>query len=296
MMRSFYLKLFVVVAVILAVSFAVFTGIFRKSETPVIQAPIEEKKIPWPESRTIGFSVEKRPILSYKYGKGENHIVFVGGIHGGYEWNSVILAYLLTDYLDENQAIIPQNLTITVIPSLNPDGVYKVVGKEGRFTIADVSVDKQILASGRFNANKVDLNRNFDCRWSPTGMWQSRIVSAGEAPFSEPESLAIKNFTIENSPDAFVFWHSQANAVYGSECGEATLPETLDILNAYSKASLYPTAKTFDGYQVTGDATDWLASQSIPAISIELKTHEAIEWEKNLAGIKALFDYYSKKN
>ena len=63
-------------------------------------------------------------------------------------------------------------------------------------------------------------------------------------------------------------------------------------MNAYSRASGYPAVKSFDQYAITGDADGWLASIGIPAITVELKTHEIVEWEGNLAGIKALFKYY----
>ena len=66
-------------------------------------------------------------------------------------------------------------------------------------------------------------------------------------------------------------------------------------MNAYSKASGYPAVKSFDAYAVTGDAEGWLASINIPAITVELQTHETIEWERNLSGIKALFEYYKLK-
>ena len=65
-------------------------------------------------------------------------------------------------------------------------------------------------------------------------------------------------------------------------------------MNAYSKASLYPAIKTFDFYAVTGDAEGWLASINIPAITVELKTHDTIELMRNLAGVKAIFKYYDK--
>jgi len=45
---------------------------------------------------------------------------------------------------------------------------------------------------------------------------------------------------------------------------------------------------------VTGDAEGWLASIGIPAITVELSTHETIEWEKNFAGIRALLDHFGK--
>ena len=120
-------------------------------------------------------------------------------------------------------------------------------------------------------------------------MWQSKTVSAGTGAFSEPEAKAVQSFVLEHTPVAVVFLHSKANAVYASECEKGILPKTLDIMNAYSKASGYSAVQSFDSYEVTGDAEGWLASINIPAITVELKTHETVEWERNLAGIKALF-------
>lgn len=298
-MRSLFTKRVIAAVIIIA---ALGSGLFIFSillDNPE-QASIEpvETKNPGPERRVIGLSVEGREIEAFTYlprrqagGNGEAHLVFVGGIHGGYEWNSVLLAYEFMDYLGANPEAIPGNLTVTVISSANPDGVYKVIGKEGRFTVGDVPTDGSTVP-GRFNAHTVDLNRNFDCKWKPEGMWRENPVSAGSAPFSEPETTAIRNFVLENDPDAFIFWHSQSNAVYASECGAGILPQTLDIMNAYSLASGYPAVRSFDSYDVTGDAEGWLASIGIPAITVELKTHETVEWERNLAGIKALFEYY----
>lgn len=253
-----------------------------------------EQTGPFEVHEVIGMSVEEREIDAYTYGNGETHLVFVGGVHGGYEWNSVLLAYQFIDYIDTNPEIIPGGLTVTVIPSANPDGLYEVISREGRFTAADVPVNTTV-GLGRFNANGVDLNRNFDCKWKPESTWRGDAVSAGSAPFSEPESRAIKNFVLKNNPDAVVFWHSQANTVYASECENGILPETLRIMEAYAKAARYLTVEVFDAYEITGDAEGWLASIGIPAITVELQTHESIEWERNLSGIKALFEYYKAK-
>ena len=251
---------------------------------PKVQSPIRH---------VLGSSVQGRQIESYTFGNGYTQLVFVGGIHGGYEWNTVILAYDLIDYLDQNPGFVPKDQSITVIPDANPDAVYRIVGRDGRFGIADVPAGSN--ASGRLNADKVDLNRNFDCDWKSTGTWQNTTVSAGTAPFSEPESTAIKNFVLEYRPAGVVFWHSQAGAVYSSNCDATATPETLAITKAYANASGYQALTTFDQYEVSGDATDWLASIGIPALTVELKTHNTIEWEQNLAGIKALINYYESK-
>jgi murein tripeptide amidase MpaA len=93
--------------------------------------------------------------------------LFVGGIHGGYEWNSILLAYEMADYLKGNPSVIPANLTVHIIPNLNPDGLFLATGLEGRFVATDITSNAMHTSGvGRFNANKVDLNRNFDCKWA----------------------------------------------------------------------------------------------------------------------------------
>lgn len=246
------------------------------------------------ERKIVGKSVEGRNIDAYIYGGGPTHLMFVGGIHGGYEWNSVLLAYQFMDYLKANPDVIPKNLTIAVIPSANPDGLYRVIKKEGRFTVKDVPNDQKLAESGRFNAHEVDLNRNFDCKWKPKGTWKSRVVSAGTSAFSEPEAQAIRDFVQTYSPASAIFWHSKAGAVYASKCEQGILPKTLDIMNVYARASGYMAIKSFDAYEVSGDAEAWLASINIPAITVELETHETVEWERNLAGVKALLNYYNQ--
>ncbi len=280
-----------IILVILCISVIVFTRL-HSSTPPVTQTEPAQLE---PQHVVIGKSLQGRTIDAYSYGTGATHLLFVGGIHGGYEWNSVLLAYTFMDYLEANPDTIPKNITVTIIPAANPDGVYAVTNKEGRFVVSDVSTSSTILASGRFNAHTVDLNRNFDCKWQPQSTWQTKIVSAGATAFSEPESIALKSFTTRVHQDAVIFWHSQSNAIYASQCLHGILPTTLDIMNAYSKASKYSSNTSFDAYSTTGAADDWLASINIPAITVELQTHNSIEWERNLSGIKALFDYFDQK-
>lgn len=294
-MKSLRKPVLITILVLVVLGALAFVSLKKSAPPPLPVETVKPVEPAGPKIKLIGKSVEGRPLTSYTFGNGKTHLLFAGGMHGGYEWNSVLLAYQVIDYLTANPSVVPASLTVSVIPSLNPDGVFKVTGKEGRFTVADVSVDKEILASGRFNAHGVDLNRNFACKWKPESMWRSKVVSAGTAPFSEPEAVALRGFVLENTPRAVVFWHSQANAVYASECEEGISQGTLDVMNTYARASGYPAVTTFDSYEISGDSEGWLASIGIPAITVELKTHETVEFERNLAGVKALLGYYATK-
>jgi predicted deacylase len=293
MPTPFSKKITVAIFALVAIGVLAFLFVYinKQDTSPALPA---KQKIQKYKTEIIGKSVEGRNIEAVTFGDGGTRLMFVGGMHGGYEYNSVLLAYKFIDYLKANPAVVPSGLSVTIVPSANPDGLYKVTGKVGRFSVADVSENTK-EGLGRFNANDVDLNRNFDCKWKSKSMWKGNVVSAGTAPFSEPEAVAIRDFVLKYNPAAVVFWHSQANAVYSSECEGGILPETTDIMNAYSRAAGYTPVDSFDAYEITGDAEGWLASINVPAITVELKTHKTVEWEKNLSGAKALFEYYAQK-
>ena len=282
------------IAVLLLITLLVVGGasLFFAEEEVAIEIIEEEVVVEKEIMQVIGKSVEGRDIEAHTYGEGDTHLLFVGGIHGGYEWNSVILAYEMIDYFKENQNDIPENITMTIIPSLNPDGVFNVTQKEGRFTEDEVIAEDQSVGKGRFNANGIDLNRNFACNWAPESTWKGNVVSAGTEAFSEPEAKALKNFIEDIKPTAVVFWHSQANAVFASSCNDGTLPETITVMNTYANAAGYAAVETFSAYSVTGDAEGWLADIGIPAVTVELETHETVEFERNIKGVKALLESY----
>lgn len=240
---------------------------------------------------SIGTSVEGNDIRAYHFGTGSDELLFVGGIHGGYEWNTALLAYQTIDYLKSNPDIIPENVTVTVIPVLNPDGLEKVVGTTERFSANDVKGD---TVPGRFNAHEVDLNRNFDCDWQASGTWQNKTVSGGSSAFSEPESQAIQKYVESHSIKGAVVWYSAAGGVFSSNCHRDVLPETLNLTSEYASASGYKAFKEFNFYDITGDMVNWLAKNDIPAISVLLSNHTDTEWDKNKAGIDAILKHYTR--
>jgi predicted deacylase len=227
------------------------------------------------------------PILSYTFGTGNTSLVWVGGMHGGSEWNTILLAYAFIDHLRLNEESIPASLSIIVIPNANPDGLFAVTRHIGRFAETDVDVDTD---NGRFNGNMVDLNRNWDCEWASTGVWQNNTVSGGTAPFSEPENQILRDFIVAADPAATVLLHSAATGVHMAGCGQID-PESRVLATVYSQASGYPIYDSFQHYAITGDASNWLAQQGFPAITVELSTHEDIDWRMNLAGLNALINH-----
>ena len=244
--------------------------------------------VPFGTITTIGYSAGGRPIENYQFGNGSTLIILIGGIHGGYEWNSTLLIYELIDYLFANPDIVPPSITLHIIPAANPDGLFRVTGVNGRFTVDDVALD---IFPGRFNDNGVDLNRNWDCNWQPEGTWRDQPVDAGDYPFSEPENVALRDFIVPRNPAVTIFYHSAFNAIFAAGCPNVG-PRTRELADVYATAANYPIYEQFTSYEITGDSGDWLTTQNIPSITVELSTHSSLDWTRNLNGLLAVLDYY----
>jgi hypothetical protein len=243
----------------------------------------------------LGKSAGGTDITAFHYGEGDKEVVFVGGIHGGYEWNTSLLAYELMDFLAAQPTAIPANIKVTVIPVLNPDGLSKVVDDPSlRFTAADITETQAVQISGRANGDGVDLNRNFDCDWQAKGTWRNTQVSGGTAAFSEPEAQAFKAYIERTTPEAVVVWFSSAGGVYSASCDDGVSPANSALTNAYAKAAGYPAHEDFTSYTVTGDVTNWLAKIGIPSTSVLLTNHQDTEWTKNQKGIQAVLTHVAK--
>jgi predicted deacylase len=229
-----------------------------------------------PAESLIGTSVDGREIVAHHFGQGEKEILLISGVHGGYSPSTLALGTELVTFFTENEAIIPDNLTVTVIPALNPDGATKTG------------------TAGRFNAHTVDLNRNFDCDWSAKAIWRSEEVSGGTAAFSEPEAAALRDYVEANDPVAALVWFSAEGKVYPSACGGTPSKASVELATAFATAAGYPAAAEFDAYAITGDMVNWMAKQDIPAISVLLADHQSTQWSKNEAGIKAVLAKYAE--
>ena len=134
-------------------------------------------------------------------------------------------------------------MTLTIIPAANPDGVALVTGTRGRFTPDQVADETE---RRRFNADNVDINRNWDCDWQPTGQWGGNIVSGGSEPFSEAESYYLKEYFLAEQPRLVTFWHSKIPGVFLGQCDGVVIPDTRLFAEQYATASGYPLVE--DGF------------------------------------------------
>ena len=114
----------------------------------------------------IGNSVLGRPLEVTQFGNGPIERMIIAGIHGGAEVNTIELADQLIEYVSSHPEIVPSNVTLWVLRSLNPDGEAK-----GR------------VWSARGNENGVDLNRNFpalwEVDWDRGGCWDYMTLTSG---------------------------------------------------------------------------------------------------------------------
>lgn len=212
--------------------------------------------------QTIGSSEQGRAITAYSFGSGGRIILFTGAIHGN-EYSSRDLMYAWVDELDRNFGSIPSGTRVIVVPVINPDGV---------------------ALGSRYNANRVDLNRNFD-----TSDWKQDTQTVngdplpdggGTAPASESETQVIAGYTSALRPTLTMSYHAQAAYAIGNQCG-----------NSASKAATYAQLTGYQNmtgvggafsYEITGTYDDWICERlGLPSVLIELASQYSAEFSRN---------------
>jgi hypothetical protein len=231
-----------------------------------------------PANRSVlGLSVEERPIEVYRFGVGARHKLIVAGIHGGYEHNTVELAFELIAYLNDHPERVPGDTSLFIVPNLNPDGYAR-----------DKGVD------GRANANGVDLNRNWPYNWKADwprdGCWIWRPVTGGAEPGSEPETKVLLAFIDKVKPVSLISYHSAALGIFAG--GRPDFPSSIRLAEAVADVTDYPWPPIDTGCDYTGNLTDWAANtRGIPSIDIELTNHRDTDFEQNLRVLQAFLDW-----
>ncbi|HSB91285.1 MAG TPA: M14 family metallopeptidase [Anaerolineales bacterium] len=215
----------------------------------------------------IGTSVGGRPLEVYRFGNGPRELLIVAGIHGGYEWNTVLLADALVAHVRDGSVAVPEDASLFILHDLNPDGYERAHGAEGRA-----------------NDRGVDLNRNWPLNWQPdwnrSGCWDYLPITAGKHPLSEPETAALLGFIVQHDFQALISYHSAALGIFPG--GQPPTEGSLRLAEAIHGVTDYPYPPQRNGCEYTGQFADWATAQGMAAVDVELSTHDSIDLWVNL--------------
>lgn len=218
------------------------------------------------EKEVIGKTVQGREILVYKIGAGEKRLLITGGIHGN-EVGTVRLAKKIINYFYNNKI----NLKLYIIPVLNIDGYLQAKKNPDYIHRGKV---------GRFNTNKVDLNRNFPTQnfqqyseWKTGKNYAEKAdqVFCGEYAASEPEIKSFIDFIKNNNIKNLIILHNVGKDVM------------IDEDNNISKkwAEIYKKYAEFNikyGLGVSGGALGWAKENNINYIAVEGGSRWGSDW------------------
>jgi hypothetical protein len=217
----------------------------------------------------IGYSVLGRPIVASKFGTGNRRYLFIGAHHGDEQQGEWALERF-REFLSANPSAIPAGVEVWIVPCLNPDGV---------------------VAGTRWNARGVNLNRNYG-----TNDWGTFDVTAlstmesaglipmtdmsvvitgipftfnypGPGPFSEPETVAVRDLCTSTSFRAMIAVHDAESCVYWGQTGA-------DLAYLFGGAAGLPVKGPLSS---SGDATRWIGqAYATPAITVEMTPGQAV--------------------
>lgn len=223
------------------------------------------------EKRVIGRSVCGQPLVALHVGGQGKQLLFQYAIHAR-EWVTALLALA---HIKEG---VPRG-GAWFIPLANPDGAaLSLRGEKFLRTLPPHRAELLRRVNGgrdyslwKANAAAVDLNVNFDAAWG-AGAANVRAPAPenyiGPAPFSEPESRALRDFTLSVRPAATVSYHTKGREIYWEfgQRGQA-LRRDEALARALAERTGYR-ARVITGS--AGGYKDWcIRALGIPAFTIE---------------------------
>lgn len=222
------------------------------------------------EKEIIGQSVLGRDIYAVKVGCGRPTGIVQYAIHGR-EYITAVLA-------EVHAALGVDTGSCWLIPLANPDGALlsqcglsSVSLKKKRTQLLALNGGSTDFSLWKANARGVDLNVNFDAAWG-TGKYNVRKAGAenyiGKHPFSELETIALKEFTLKIKPDYTVSYHTKGGEIYWHfHQSTHTCPRDRTLAQVLSQATGYPLREANGS---AGGYKDWCIQKlGIPAFTIE---------------------------
>ena len=252
---------------------------------------------PFLRSETLVSTRLGRPILALTIGTGPRRVLYSAAHHAN-EWLTATVLLKFTEDLAEaiqsgsqldgvDAAQLAEQTTIHIVPMVDPDGVDLVTGAIAPGT--EDYAQAQALAEKypaipfpdgwKANLSGVDLNLQY-----PAGWLMAREIKfsqgytqpgprdyVGRFPLSQPESLALYDYTERVDPAIVIAWHSQGEVIYW-QYGGIEVSGARELAERFADASGYaledtPYASSFAGYK------DWfIQAYRRPGFTIEVGT------------------------
>ncbi|WP_108668980.1 M14 family metallocarboxypeptidase [Peribacillus acanthi] len=194
---------------------------------------IRELQIMYPtivKTEILGKSVDGRNLYAVKLGTGTKEVMLNGSHHAREHMTTNVLMEMLdsyalsfvkgTTYGGYNTRQVLTKTSIWFIPMLNPDGVSLVQkghkSAKNPSYVLKINGGKTDFSAWKANIRGVDLNRQYPPNWSkvegPKGPAPKNFK--GYKPLSEPEALALVNFTRKHSFKTTAAYHSSGEILY----------------------------------------------------------------------------------
>jgi predicted deacylase len=255
--------------------FGVYHNFFEPEETIIDLV----KKI------KVGLSIQGREIFVYRFGTGQTKIIFVSAIHGN-EVGTVKLAKKLINLISNTEKDF-KGFSFYIVPYLNPDG-FELARSRPQYW--------QGGRIGRFNANQVDLNRNFKTSsWHTSSIWssgqnysQKDKVFCGSSAGSEPEVIALCDLIKRENIKIFFSFHNVGRDVMPSSDNLAS-----KIAEIYCQQTGFSFISTKEWQQLsqTGTAREWCEENNISYIEIECPYRWGSDWDRQSKAILNILKY-----
>ncbi|WP_338451637.1 M14 family metallopeptidase [Niallia oryzisoli] len=242
-------------------------------------------QFPFIQVRTIGRSVEGKPIQEIRLGKGTKKVHFDGSFHAN-EWiTTPILMALLNTFLlslTNNQPIrglltnpLYQSVNLSIVPMVNPDGVDLVLNGPPpalRGELIAMNNGSTDFNDWKANIRGVDLNNQFPANWEIEKERKEPKAPAprdypGDEPLTEPETKVMAALARNSQFDRLLAFHTQGKEFYWGYEGLEP-PESRILAAEFERVSGYKAVQFIDSH---AGYKDWFIQEfRKPGFTIEL--------------------------
>ncbi len=194
-------------------------------------------------------------------------MLMMGGHHAR-EHVSIDIPIMFADYLLKQYAAgdaevqrLVNTRDVQIVPMVNPDGA------EHDISTGKYKMWRKNRAKNKDGTYGVDLNRNYGYGWGTGGSSDdpSDETYMGPAPFSEPETQAVKRW-VDNSPNATILLslHTYSELIlypWGGTTSRVSDARDLNVFETMAKTMArwnnYTPEQSSDLYVASGDTCDW---------------------------------------